>query len=101
MQLVLLVYRTSLEHEVLTILRRCEVSAFTRVPEVWGAGTSGLALHTFAEPGFNAMVLVALTDAKVAALVTALRDFRDAAVARQRGAALPLHVFLLPCRQVL
>jgi hypothetical protein len=101
MQLVLLVFRKSLEHDVLAILRSCEVSAFTRVPEVWGAGKSGEALHTFAEPGFNAMVLVALTDTRIAALVAALREFRDAAVARRRGARVPLHVFLLPCEQVL
>jgi hypothetical protein len=77
------------------------VSAFTRVPEVWGAGRSGVTLHTFAEPGFNAMVLAALAEAKVASLVAALRDFRDAAVLQRRGAKVPLHVFVLPCEQVL
>ncbi|MBX3027021.1 hypothetical protein KF840_19105 [bacterium] len=101
MQMVVLIFRKSLEHDVLAVLRACEVHSFTRVPEVWGAGETGVALHTFARPGFNAMALVALAEPEVARIVAALRRFRDRAAAQQEGAKVPLHVFLLPCEQVL
>lgn len=100
MQLTVLVFRKSLEHDVLEVLRACEVSAFTRVPEVWGSGQAGVALHTFARPGFNAMVLAALPDADVDHVVDALRRFRDLATTQRHGGHVPLHVFLLPCEQV-
>lgn len=101
MQMLALVFRKSLEQEVLAVLRACHVRTFTRVPEVWGAGETGLALHTFTRPGFNAMVLAALAEPEASRVVAALRRFRDAASGQRHGAKVPLHVFLLPCAQVL
>lgn len=101
MHMVAIIFRKSLEHDVLAVLRACEVHTFTRVPEVWGAGETGVAFHTFVRPGFNAMVLVALAETEAARVVAALRRFRDAAAAQQQGAKVPLHLFLLPCEQVL
>jgi nitrogen regulatory protein PII len=100
MQMVAIVFRKSLESEVLAVLRACHVRTFTDIAEVLGAGETGLALNTFVRPGFNSLVLVALAEADVERVVKALREFRDRAVAQQHGAAVPLHVFVLPCEQV-
>jgi hypothetical protein len=101
MQMVALIFRKSLETEILAVLRATGVRTFTDIAEVLGAGETGLALHTYARPGFNSLVLAALAEPEAARLVSALRAFRDRAVARRRGAAVPLHVFVLPCEQVL
>jgi hypothetical protein len=100
MQMLAVIFRNSLESEVLDVLRACQVRAFTDIAEVLGAGETGLALHTFARPGFNSLVLAALAEPEVERVVRALREFRDRAVARQHGTAVPLHAFVLPCEQV-
>lgn len=100
MQMVAIVFRKSLEGEVLEVLRACHVRAFTDIAEVLGAGETGPALHSFARPGFNSLVLAALPELEVDGVVAALRRFRDGAVAQQRGAPVPLRVFVLPCEQV-
>jgi hypothetical protein len=99
MQMVAIIFRKSLEHEVLAVLRACSVRAFTDIAEVLGQGATGLALNSFSRPGFNSLVLAALPEPDAERVVLALRRYRDGAVARQRGAPVPLHVFLLPCEQ--
>ena len=99
MQMVAVIFRKSLENEVLTVLRACNVQAFTDIGEVWGAGESGQVFNSFARPGFNSIVLAALDEPDAERVVMALRVFREDAVRQQRGAPVPLHVFLLPCQQ--
>ena len=99
--MVAIVFRKSLETEILSLLRACRVRAFTDIAEVLGAGETGVALNTFFRPGFNSIVLAALAEPEVERTVTALRSFRDRAAARRHGAGVPLHVFVLPCEQVL
>lgn len=101
MQMVVIVFRKSLEAEVLALLRASHVDSFTDIAEVLGAGATGPVLNTFVRPGYNSLVLAALAEPDTERLVDALRKFRDAAVARQHGAPVPLHVFVLPCEQVI
>ena len=101
MQMMAIVFRKSLETEILRVLRTCQVPGFTDIAEVWGAGETGPVFNSFVRPGVNSLVLAALDEPAADRLAGALRDFRDAAVAQQRGAAVPLHVFMLPCAQVL
>ncbi len=99
--MVVIVFRKSLEVEVLALLRASHIDSYTDIAEVLGAGTTGPALHTFARPGYNSLILAALPESDADRLVRALRTFRDAAEARQHGAPVPLHVFVLPCEQVI
>ena len=101
MQMIAVVFRQSLETDILAVLRTCQVRSFTDIAAVLGLGETGAALDTFAQPGVNSIVLAALDDAEVARVAAALRAFRDGALARRHGARVPLHVFVLPCEQVL
>jgi hypothetical protein len=101
MQMVMIVFRNSLEDEVLAVLRGLDVIAYTDLPKVFGVGEAGMAFHSFVWPGFNSIILAALEDGDAARLVRGLVTFRDAARARQDGATIPLRVFVLPCDQAL
>jgi hypothetical protein len=98
-RLVLIVFRSSLETDVLGVLRRAGVDAFTVLPQVLGIGAAGKALHTFPWPGTNMAVLVALTRRQASALVQSLVAFRSRASARQKSVEVPLRVFVIPCIQ--
>jgi hypothetical protein len=98
-RLVLIVFRSSLEADVLGVLRRAGVGAFTVLPQVLGIGAAGKALHTFPWPGTNMAILVALARAQATALVRGLVAFRSRASARQKGVEVPLRVFVIPCIQ--
>jgi len=99
MKMIMIVFRSSLEADLLAVLDRLGVDAFSRLPEVHGTGASGEAMHAFPSPAFNSMILVALEDPEAERLTEALREYRDRGAARQQGAHIPLRVFLLPCTQ--
>jgi hypothetical protein len=101
MRMVMIVFRNSLEDDVLAVLRGLDVIAYTDLPKVFGVGEAGMAFHSFTWPGFNSMILAALEDSDAARLVRGLAAFRDTARARQDGATIPLRVFVLPCDQAL
>ncbi|HLK10721.1 MAG TPA: hypothetical protein VKW76_05035 [Candidatus Binatia bacterium] len=98
-RLVLIVFRNSLETDVLSVLRRSGVGAFTVLPQVLGVGVAGKALRTFPWPGSNMMILAVLARAQATALVRGLASFCGGASARQKGAEIPLRVFVVPCTQ--
>lgn len=100
MYLVLIIFRSSLEQDLLGVLERERVAAFTVLPEALGVGEAGRAWHAFPWPASNAVVLAALDAPAKERLVAALRAFRDAAANRQRE-AIPLRVFAVPCEQAI
>ena len=100
MKLVAIVFRKSLESEVFALFRACRVRAFTDIADVLGVGETGVAVHTFTQPAVNSLVLAALADTDAERVVDALLQFHDREVARQHGAGVPFHVFVLPCEQV-
>ncbi|OGX13942.1 MAG: hypothetical protein A3K11_06880 [Nitrospirae bacterium RIFCSPLOWO2_12_FULL_63_8] len=100
MKMLMIVFRESLEEEVLKLLKELGVKAFTELPSVVGAGEAGAAFHTFALPQTNSIVLTALTDHHAEQVIKGLHAYRDQLTQRQHGAYIPLRVFTLPCEQV-
>jgi nitrogen regulatory protein PII len=99
MRMVMVVFRNSLESEVLEVLAAHGVRAYTDLPRVVGIGESGARLNTFESPGFNSLILTAAADEDADRLVDGLLRFRAESAVRQHGAAIPLRVFVLPCLQ--
>ena len=97
MKMLMIVFRQSLEEEIMKVLRELGVKAFTEVPSVVGAGETGIALHTFVSPQANSIVLTALADDHAAKVIAGLHAYRDTLTDRQHGAYIPLRVFSLPC----
>jgi hypothetical protein len=98
--MLMIVCRSSLLEDLLGELGELGVSATTQLPNVHGVGQVGSALGSFPAPASNAVVLVALEDADADRVAVGIRGYRDRMVARQRGAPVPLRVFMLPCDQV-
>jgi len=103
MKMLMIVFRESLEEDVMKVLRELGVTAFTELPSVVGAGETRAAFHafrTFATPQTNSMVLTALADEQAEKVIKGLNTYREQLTQRQHGAYIPLRVFALPCEQV-
>lgn len=100
MKMLMIIFRESLEQDMLKLLKELEVQAFTELPSVLGSGEAGPVFHTLAMPQTNAMVLSALTDDHAERVIADLRAYRENLTERQSGAYIPLRVFVLPCDQV-
>jgi len=100
MKMVMTVFRDTLTENVLAVLQEQEIKAYTLFREVSGVGTTGAATGSFASIGSNSMMLVALPDEQADQLIGKLKIFRDELVSSHRTGKAPIHVFVLPCTQV-
>ena len=100
MKMLLIVFRDSLEDEMLVVLKELGVKAFTELQKVGGTGETGAAFHSFTSPGANSMILTALPKDHAERVVSGLQSFRDQLAKQQKGAKIPMRVFVLPCLQV-
>lgn len=100
MKMLMIVFRESLEEDILKRLKELGVKAFTELPSVIGAGEAGAAFHSYTSPGTVSIVLTALAEDHAEQVIKGLRAYRDQLTQRQHGAYIPLRVFVLPCEQV-
>ena len=100
MKMLMIVFRESLEGEILKLLKELGVKTFTELPSVIGTGEAGVALHSFGSPGANTIVLAALADGHAEQVIKGLHAYRDQLTQQQHGAYIPMRVFALPCEQV-
>lgn len=94
-KMVMLIFRDSLEDDIMSLLKQFGANAFTEVHNVEGLGETGAAFHSFTWPGRNSMILAAMPEDRADRLVKQLRKFRDERVKQQHGLKLPLRVFVL------
>lgn len=103
MKMLMIVFRESLEEDVMKVLKELGVTAFTELPSVIGAGETRAAFQAFrslVSAQSNSMVLTALADEDAEKVIAGLHAYRDRSAQRQHGAYIPLRVFTLPCDQV-
>lgn len=101
MNMLLVIFRESLDEDIRQLLRGLDLKAFTEAPKVLGTGEAGRAADTLQQPGFNSLILSAMEDDQAAAIIARLKILRDDLSRNQHGAKIPLRVFVLPCEQVL
>ena len=78
MKMIMLVYSETLESEVLAFVAAQGVTKFTELVEAHGHGAAGgTHLGTPVFPSLNRVRYLALDDAAAAALLAALRGFRE------------------------
>lgn len=97
MKMLMIIFRQSLEEDIMKLLRELGIKAFTELPSVIGAGDAGAAFHTFISPQANSIVLTALTEDHASRVINRLHAYRDQLIEQQHGACIPLRVFALPC----
>jgi len=96
MKLAMIIYGAPIEPDVMEILEALELQSYTKWREVLGKGrTSGPHLDTHVWPGTNAVVMLALPDDRVTALIDALRPIKE------RLSHEGLKLYLLPVEEAL
>lgn len=100
MKMLLMIFRESLEGEVLELLEELGVSAFTELHKLGGKGETGSALDSYDWPGVNTMILAAMVEDQADRVLQRLKAYLDQRVREQHGVKVPFRVFVLPCLQV-
>ena len=100
MKMLMVVFRDSLQDEILMLLKDCDVTAYTLLQNVAGAGETGTALGSLASPGINSMLLVVLPQDQADRSVEALKAYRDGLAKEHPAHKVPIRAFALPCEQV-
>lgn len=96
MKMLIVIGPQSREREIRDALGKHGVRAFTEVPEVLGAGTTGAHLGTQAFPGRQTLVFSVVTDEQFTAAIEGLRALRASLYPDER-----LHAFSVPAESVL
>lgn len=77
MKMIVIAYNEAIDMEVMEALEECRLKNFTKVPGVYGRGTtSGTHLGTDIWPGRNNLLYVAAPEDDVARLMTCVRGLR-------------------------
>ncbi len=100
MKMLLLVFRASMEKDVLHLLNEQEITAFTAIPTVLGSGESGKAFGTMSSQGTNSLIFIVLEEEKATRLQEAIQRRHQEWEDSQQGGRVPLHLFSLHCEQI-
>ena len=100
MRMLFIVFRESMVEQVHALLKAYEITAFTELQNVGGKGETGPTLHFSLSTGANRIILVAVPEQVAYRLIEGFTRFRAEHVTGQGDKTLPLHVFVLPCEQV-
>jgi nitrogen regulatory protein PII len=101
MKMLLIVFRQSMVEQIHALLKEYDVTAFTELHNVAGRGETGPDVQFLLSPGPNRMILTAVPEQVAYRLIDGLTRFRAEHGMRQDDNKLALHVFVLPCEQVL
>lgn len=101
MKMLIFTFRDSLEEEMLSFLEQENITAYTYLPKVHGAGRTGKAFGAFLTHGDNALAMTTLADEPAFRTIGSFRSFRAALSQRQQGAAIPLRLIVLPCEEII
>jgi hypothetical protein len=98
MQMVMMVFRTTLEDQVLPWLEH-EQQAYTRLDSVGGKGASGAVPGSVTWGGSNTVILTAVPDERFNTFRDRVFQFHSQIQAKTRSGSVPFHTFVLPCVQ--
>lgn len=100
MKMLLIVFRQSMVEHIHALLKEYDVNAFTELHNVAGRGETGPNVQFFLSPGSNCMILTAVSEQLAYRLIDGFTRLKADQKIRQDDNMLPLHVFILPCEQV-
>jgi hypothetical protein len=98
MQMVMMVFRTSLEHDVLPLIEE-EQLPFTRLDSVQGKGLTGNIPGSVMWGGSNTILLLAVPDERLASFRDRAHQFHKERTTLHKDIGIPFHAFILPCIQ--
>lgn len=97
MQMMLMVFRTSMEGEVLPWVEQ-EQLPYTRLDGAQGKGGTGLMPGSVWWGGANSVLLLAMPDDRVARFRDRVQTFKETLEGHNR-VDVPFHIFVMPCLQ--
>ncbi|MBX3324661.1 MAG: P-II family nitrogen regulator [Nitrospira sp.] len=100
MKMLVIVFRESLVEQIHALLTKYEVAAYSELHNVTGKGATGLTSQFFLAPTTNRMILTAVSDQLAYRLIDVFTRFRSEQESATGDGIVPLHVFVLPCEQV-
>ena len=99
MQMVVMVFRTSLEHSVLPLVEQ-EGLPYTRLDTLQGRGVTGIVPDPITWGGSNVALLMAMPDERLSQFQKRATQFHEELTALHKGVGPPFHIFVLPCIQL-
>jgi nitrogen regulatory protein PII len=100
MKMLLIVFRQSMVEHIHALLKEYDVNAFTELHNVAGRGDTGPTVQFLLSPGANCMILTAVSEPLAYRLIDGFTRLKAEQGMHQHDNVFPLHVFLLPCEQV-
>ncbi len=100
MKMLLIVFRQSTVEHIHALLKEYDVNAFTELHNVAGRGETGPNVPFFLSPGANCMILTAVSEQVAYRLIDGFTRLKAEQGMRQHDNTFPLHVFVLPCEQM-
>lgn len=95
MKMVMITYNEALDNEVMEILGNCALKNYTKIPGVFGCGTSsGTHLGTDIWPGRNNILYVACQEDESKKIIASVKELRKSL--RAEG----IKAFLMPLDEV-
>ncbi|MEP7152702.1 MAG: hypothetical protein ABI856_13420 [Nitrospira sp.] len=98
MQMVMMIFRTSLQSEVLPLVEQEELP-FTRFDGVQGQGATGGVSGSVPWGGSNTVLLLVVPDERLSRFHERVHQFQDGLKAQAKSVGVPFHIFVLPCIQ--
>jgi len=100
MDMLMIVFRTSLKDRVHELLRVCDVKAYTEFPEIVGTGQSGASQGPSFYAGGNSVIYVSLEPIQRDKVADAVKAW--CAEAQHSGWIKPaIRIFAWPCTQLI
>jgi hypothetical protein len=100
MQMLMIVFRSSLKERVHQLLRECDVQAFTEINDALGQGQTGAAEGEFFNADTNSMIFAALDDAHTARIAQTVQAWYQRAAEHPGWQKPALRVFAMSCSQI-
>ena len=101
MNMLMLVFRSSLKERMHVLLEQCDVRAYTEMPETIGAGQTGPAEGVSFYPGVSSVIMVAVDDAHAERVEQAVKVWCADVTQRPGGQKPSIRMFSWPCRQLI
>ncbi len=99
MKMLILIFRSSLNEQVLSVLDELKLPGYTESTEVYGTGSMGRAFDSHAWPGYNSMVLSAVGEDDARRVAEAMKELSRKLT--EGGEKVPLRLFAVPCEQMI
>ena len=100
MKMLMIVFRESISEQIHALMKDYAIMAYTELQNVSGRGETGPTLHFSLSAGANRMILAAIPEQMAYRVIEGLTRYRTEQLQQQGEDAFPLHVFVLPCEQV-